>query len=62
MTSEFPELILQFISRDLAADEDGDDDDEANHWICKPWNMARSIDTCFAQNAPPPRTADRDRP
>ncbi|RLN48822.1 hypothetical protein BBJ29_003845 [Phytophthora kernoviae] len=52
MASEFPELISQFIQRDLAAHEDGNDDDEANHWICKPWNMARSIDTCIAQNAP----------
>ncbi|KAE8893245.1 Tubulin--tyrosine ligase-like protein 12 [Phytophthora fragariae] len=52
MTSELPELISQFIRRDLAAHENGDDDDEANHWICKPWNMAHSIDTCIAQNAP----------
>ncbi|KAG7383353.1 Tubulin--tyrosine ligase-like protein 12 [Phytophthora pseudosyringae] len=52
MTSEFPELIAQFIRRDLVAHENGDDDDEANHWICKPWNMARSIDTCIALNAP----------
>lgn len=52
MTSEFPELISQFIHRDLVAHQNGDDDDEANHWICKPWNMARSIDTCIAQNAP----------
>ncbi|KAF1788692.1 Tubulin--tyrosine ligase-like protein 12 [Phytophthora cactorum] len=51
MTSEFPQLIAQFIHRDLVAHENGDDDDEANHWICKPWNMARSIDTCIAQNA-----------
>ncbi|ETK73254.1 hypothetical protein, variant [Phytophthora nicotianae CJ01A1] len=51
MTSEFPELIEHFIRRDLVAHENGDDDDEANHWICKPWNMARSIDTCIAQNA-----------
>ncbi|KAL4172433.1 hypothetical protein KRP22_007597 [Phytophthora ramorum] len=52
MTSEFPELIAQFIRRDLTAHENGDDEDEANHWICKPWNMARSIDTYIAQNAP----------
>ncbi|KAI9979492.1 hypothetical protein PInf_029369 [Phytophthora infestans] len=43
MTSEFPELIAQFLRRDLAAHENGDDDDEANHWICKPWNMARPL-------------------
>ncbi|CAH0477983.1 unnamed protein product [Peronospora belbahrii] len=52
MMSEFPELIAQFIRRDVIAHENGDDDDEANHWICKPWNMARSIDTCIAHNAP----------
>uniref|UniRef100_M4C4S8 Tubulin--tyrosine ligase-like protein 12 n=1 Tax=Hyaloperonospora arabidopsidis (strain Emoy2) TaxID=559515 RepID=M4C4S8_HYAAE len=52
MTTEFPELIAQFICRDVIAHEDGEDGDEANHWICKPWNMARSIDTCIAQSAP----------
>ncbi|CAI5719844.1 hypothetical protein KXD40_006581 [Peronospora effusa] len=52
MNSEFPELIAQFIRRDLIAHKNGDGDDDANHWICKPWNMARSIDTCIAQNAP----------
>ncbi|CAI5735754.1 unnamed protein product [Hyaloperonospora brassicae] len=52
MTTEFPELIAQYICRDVKAHENGEDDDEANHWICKPWNMARSIDACIAQNAP----------
>ncbi|TDH71126.1 uncharacterized protein CCR75_001925 [Bremia lactucae] len=52
MASEFPELIARFIQCDLIAHKNGDEDDEGNHWICKPWNMARSIDTCIAQNAP----------
>ncbi|KAL7998007.1 putative CRAL-TRIO lipid binding domain, tubulin-tyrosine ligase/Tubulin polyglutamylase [Plasmopara halstedii] len=52
MTSELPELISQFIQRDLVARRNGNGYDEANYWICKPWNMARSIDTCIAQNAP----------
>jgi tubulin--tyrosine ligase-like protein 12 len=52
MTSEFPELIAEYIHRSQLAWSEGEKEDEANHWICKPWNMARSIDTCIAQNAP----------
>lgn len=63
MATEFPELVAEYIRRDQAiraASEldievdtttDTDADADANHWICKPWNMARSIDTCIAQNA-----------
>ena len=49
MESEFPELLADYVRRDATEAADDDDDDD-NHWICKPWNMARSIDTCIPRN------------
>ncbi|OQS03214.1 ubulin-tyrosine ligase [Thraustotheca clavata] len=40
MESEFPELMQEYIRREEAGED--------NIWICKPWNMARSLDTTIA--------------
>ncbi|KAF0684507.1 Aste57867_23506 [Aphanomyces stellatus] len=43
METEFPELMQEYIRRDEAGLD--------NVWICKPWNMARSLDTEIATNS-----------
>ncbi|ETV86435.1 hypothetical protein H257_01631 [Aphanomyces astaci] len=40
METEFPELMQEYIRRDQAGLD--------NVWICKPWNLARSLDTEIA--------------
>ncbi|CAK4081372.1 unnamed protein product [Aphanomyces euteiches] len=40
METEFPELMQEYIRREKAGLD--------NVWICKPWNMARSLDTQIA--------------
>ncbi|RUS90770.1 hypothetical protein EGW08_001481 [Elysia chlorotica] len=39
---ELPKFVSHFQQRE----KDGLD----NHWICKPWNLARSLDTCISNN------------
>ncbi|ETW04700.1 hypothetical protein, variant [Aphanomyces invadans] len=43
METEFPELMQEFTRRDQAGLD--------NVWICKPWNLARSLDTEIATTA-----------
>lgn len=39
---ELPKLVSHFQQREKKGVD--------NHWICKPWNLARSLDTCISNN------------
>ncbi|KDO34012.1 hypothetical protein SPRG_01286 [Saprolegnia parasitica CBS 223.65] len=43
MESELPELMQEYVRRDAAGED--------NVWICKPWNLARSLDTTIATSS-----------
>jgi len=53
MDSEFPELMAEYLNREKLIEEAGENGNEKidNHWICKPWNMARALDMTIAYSA-----------
>ncbi|GFR57700.1 tubulin--tyrosine ligase-like protein 12, partial [Elysia marginata] len=46
VTYDLQRELPKFVSHFQQREKNGLD----NHWICKPWNLARSLDTCISNN------------